>query len=114
MIFYDQKKRPQEIGEEAAPENDDQYGEVLPKIETMLREELNACYLGDGFTCGEPVGEAGAHNAGKDGHGKPFTKGEVAFSGFGPVLAGNFVLFRVPGETADGNCQHAYADSREY
>src|SRR5580704_17413252 len=26
MILYDQKKRPQEIGEEAAPENDDQYG----------------------------------------------------------------------------------------
>ena len=58
----------------AAPENDDQDGKVLPQIEPMLRKELDARDLGDGFAGGEPVGETGAHDAGEDGHGQPLPK----------------------------------------
>ena len=99
---------------EAAPENDDQDGKILPKIEAMLCNEPDTCYLRNGFACSEPVGEAGTHDAGEDGYGQSLAKGEVALPCLCPVLAGNFMLFRIAGEAADGNRQHAHAHSGEY
>ena len=74
MILDDQKKRPEEIGKETAPKNDDQDREVLPKIQAMMRNELNACYLGDGFACSEPVGEAALMMPAKMATARPLPK----------------------------------------
>ena len=39
-VLEDEDGRPDEVGDEASPEHDDEDGEILPKVETACGEEL--------------------------------------------------------------------------
>ena len=80
--------RPDEVGEEASPEDDDEHREVLPQVETVVGEEFDLGEVADGLACGQSEGEEAAHEAGQDGDGDAFAEGEVALTGLGLLLQG--------------------------
>jgi hypothetical protein len=69
VIFQDEDGGPDEVGEEASPENDDEDGEILPEVELVMGEELGFSKGADGFAGVEAEGEEAAHDAGEDRYG---------------------------------------------
>jgi hypothetical protein len=92
-VLEDEDDGPDEVGQEASPENDDEDGKVLPEVETMVSEQLGLGEVADGFAGFEAEGKEGAHNAGEDGEGDSFAEGEVSLPGFGLLFGGHFTFF---------------------
>ena len=104
---------PDEVGEEAAPEDDDEDGQVGPEVEPAVGEKLGLGECGDGLAGVEAEGEEGAHEAGEDGDGDALAEGVVALAGFGLLFGGDFVLLGVAGGAVDGDADEADEDAEE-
>jgi len=112
-VFQDEDGGPEEVGEEASPENDDEDGEVLPEVEAVVGEEFGFGDISDGFAGGEAESEEAAHDAGEDGDGDAFGEGEVRFAGFGFFFGGDFALFGEARGSVDGDGDEAEEDTGE-
>ena len=95
-VLEDEDGGPDEVGEEASPENDDEDGEVLPEVEAVVGEEFGLGELADGRSGVEAEGEEGAHDAGEDGDGEALAEVVVGLACFSLLFGGDFVFFRVP------------------
>lgn len=112
-IFEDENGRPDEVGDESTPEDDDEDGEILPEVEAVVGEELGLGDGGDGCAGFEAEGEEGAHDAGEDGDGKTFAEVVVGFAGFGLFFGGDFVFFGEAGGSVDRYGDEADEDAAE-
>ena len=101
-VLDDEDGGPDEVGEEASPEDDDEDGEVLPEVEAVVGEELALGDCADGGAGFEAEGEEGAHDAGEDRDGDAFAEGVVGFAGFGLLFGGELFLFGEAGCSVDG------------
>ncbi len=112
-VLEDEDRRPDEVGEEASPEDDDEDGEVLPEVEAVVGEELALGDVADGFACIEAEGEKAAHNASEDGYGEAFAEGEVGLACFGLFFGGDFALFGDACGSVDGDAEETDEDAEE-
>lgn len=112
-VFNDEDGRPDEIGEESSPENDDEDGKILPEIEAVVGEELGFGYVADGFAGREAKGEEAAHDAGEDGDGDPLAEGEVGLAGFGLLFRGGLFFFGPASGSVDGHGDDADGDAQK-
>ena len=112
-VFDDEDGGPDEVGEEASPEYDDEGGEILPEVETVFGEELGLGDVTDGLACRETEGEEAAHDACEDGNGEAFAEGKVGLSGLGFFFGGHFALLGDAGGTIDGYGDEADEDAKE-
>ena len=110
-VLEDEDGGPDEVGEEASPENDDEDGEVLPEIEAVVGEELGFGDVADGLAGGEAEGEEGAHEAGEDGDGEAFAEGEVGLAGLDLFFGGDLAFFGEAGGSVDGDGDDADEDA---
>ena len=112
-VFDDEYGGPDEVGEEASPEYDDEDGEVLPEVEATVGEEFGFGEVSDGCSGLEAEGEEGAHDAGEDGDGDAFAKGEVGLSCFGFFFGGDFIFLGPSGGTVDRDGDEADEYAKE-
>ena len=112
-VLEDEDGGPDEVGDEAAPEHDDEDGEVLPEVEAAGGDELRLGEVADGLAGGEAEGEEGAHEAGEDGDGDALAEVVVALAGFGLLFGGDLVLLGVAGGAVDGDADDADDDAEE-
>ena len=95
-VFEDEDGGPDEVGEEASPEDDDEDGEIGPEVEAVVGDEFGLGDFGDGGSGVEAEGEEGAHDSGEDGDGDAFAEVVVGLAGFGLFFGGDFVFFGLP------------------
>lgn len=112
-VLDDEDGGPDEVGEEASPENDDEDGKILPEVEAMVGEELNLGDVADRLAGGEAEGEEAAHDAGEDGDGDALAEGEVGLARFGLLLRGGLLLFRPACGSVDGYGDEADGDTEK-
>src|SRR5207302_6823136 len=112
-IFEDEDGGPDEVGEEASPEDDNEDGEVLPEVELVMGEQLRFGESADGFAGVEAEGEEAAHDAGEDGDGEAFAEVVVGFAGFGFFFGGDFMFFGDACGSVDGDADDADEDADE-
>ena len=112
-VLEDEDGRPDEVGDEASPEDDDEHGQVLPEIGFARGDELRFGDVADRLAGGQAEGEEGAHEAGEDGDGDALAEGEVALAGFGLLFGGDFVLLGVACGAVDGDADEADEDAEE-
>ncbi len=112
-VLEDQDGGPDEVGDEAAPENDDEDGKVLPEIRVGRGDELGLGEVAEGLAGVEAEGEEGAHEPGEDGDGDALA--EVVIPSRRPQLLfrGDFVFFGVAGGAVDCDADEADEDSEE-
>ena len=111
VVLEDEDGGPDEVGEEASPEDDDEDGEILPEVEAVVGEELGFGEGADGFAGVETEGEEAAHDAGEDGDGEALAEVVVGFAGFGFFFGGDFVFFGDAGGSVDGYADDADEDA---
>ena len=112
-VFEDEDGGPDEVGEEASPEDDDEDGQVSPEVEAVVGDELLFGDLGDGGSGVEAEGEEGAHDAGEDGDGDAFAEVVVGLAGLGLFFGGDFAFFADSGCSVDCYSDDADGDSEE-
>ena len=112
-VLDDQDDGPDEVGEEASPEDDDEDGEILPKVEAVVGEELSFSESADGFASVEAEGEEAAHNAREDGDSKALAEVVISLSGFGFFFGGYFMLLGDAGGPVDGDANDTDEDAGE-
>lgn len=111
-VLDDEDGGPDEVGEEASPENDDQDGKVLPEVEAVVGEKHGLGDVADGLASGEAEGKEAAHDTGEDGDGDSLSEGEVGLASLGLLFRGGLLLFRPAcgpvngyGDDADGDAE---------
>jgi len=113
VVLDDQDGGPDEVGEESAPEDDDEDGEILPEVEAIVVEELSFGEGSDGFACVESEGEEAAHNAGEDGDGEAFAEVVIGFACFGFLFWSDFMFLGYASSSVDGYTGDADEDAKE-
>ncbi len=88
VVLEDEDGGPDEVGEEASPENDDEDGKVLPEVEAAGGEKIGLGEGADGLACSRPKAKKELMNAGEDGDGDALAEGVVASRRPRPFLRG--------------------------
>ncbi len=113
MVLRDKNCGPDEIREKASPEDNDQYGKILPKIESVVSEEFLPGDFSDGLAGVETEGKEGTHEAGKDGDGEAFSEGVVGLACFGLFFRCDLVFLGDTSCPVDGNTDDTDSNAQQ-
>ena len=112
-VFEDEDEGPHKVGDEPAPENDDEHGKILPEFGAMIRLQLAESDEADGLARIETVGKAGTHDPRKDGHSQTAGEREVTLAGLGFLFFRDLALFGQACHATDGHSDQADEDSKK-
>lgn len=112
-VFEDEDGRPDEVSEEASPEDYDEDGEILPEVEAVICQQGGFCQTAYWLACVESEGKEAAHNSSKDGDGEAFAEVVIGLSSFSFFFGRNFALFRHASSSIDGDADDAYQNTQQ-
>ncbi len=112
-VLEDENGGPDEVGDEASPENDDEDWKVLPEVHSAGCKKLGLSEVADRLSCIKTEGEERAHESGEDSDGYAFAEVVVGFAGLGLFFGRDLALLRHAGSSVGGYADDADQDAEQ-